>query len=573
MAHAPSVLRVAVLTGTDSESTRDCVCRLMGASHVEIAGVIYDRGVTPLKTRLRRAWKRARMEGIAAYTLGRLFQLAGDVFASVAGSRFDAGPVRRAVFPGETRSLAELSERRSIPYIIVDSLNSAAAQAQLRSLRADLGVVLGTRILKAATFSIPRLGSINVHKGKVPHYRGQPPAFWELYHGEPEAGVTIHFVVDRLDAGPVVAADTVPIGIHETEHSLRQKLDRLATRLLLEAVNSLAEGHTIPQPQADALGRLFTTPTRRQRLELQRRLGTRPASLVKRVVKTALYATLLYAGPVAVRNFWLRLRGCTRYTVLLYHRTNDFSKDHLTVSIDRFIEQLDVLRRLYPILSLKEALDAAKARRFLGPNAVVITFDDGYADNAELAAPILKYFGLPATFFVSAGIVEAGWQFPHDDTSPYRFETLRWEQVLAMRDLGFEVGSHGLSHANLAKCSTEEARRELRGSRELLESRLGTAVRAFAYPFGGQGDITSEARREAVIAGFDVVAAAFGGSNVGTIDCHNVLRTSINDEVDPLTLRAAVEGVHLAALRRCVSRAGGDARSYVLHGRRTWQGI
>ena len=131
MSHAPSVLRVAVLTGTDSESTRDCVCRLMGASHVEIAGVIYDRGVTPLKTRLRRAWKRARMEGIAAYTLGRLFQLAGDVFASVAGSRFDAGPVRRAVFPGETRSLAELSERRSIPYIIVDSLNSAAAQAQL----------------------------------------------------------------------------------------------------------------------------------------------------------------------------------------------------------------------------------------------------------------------------------------------------------------------------------------------------------------------------------------------------------------------------------------------------------
>src|SRR5205823_12182254 len=166
MAHAPSVQRIAVLTGTDSESTRECVARLMDASHVEIAGVIYDRGVTPLKTRLRRAWKRARMEGIAAYTLGRLFQLAGDVFASVARSRFDAGPIRRAVFPGEARSLAELSERRSVPYIIVNSLNSSAAQAQLRRLRADLGVVLGTRILKAATFSIPRLGSINVHKGK-----------------------------------------------------------------------------------------------------------------------------------------------------------------------------------------------------------------------------------------------------------------------------------------------------------------------------------------------------------------------------------------------------------------------
>ena len=142
-----------------------------------------------------------------------------------------------------------------------------------------------------------------------------------------------------------------------------------------------------------------------------------------------------------------------------------------------------------------------------------------------------------------------------------------------MRDLGFEIGSHGLSHTNLATCSTHEARRELRGSRELLESKLGTLVRTFAYPFGGQADITSEARREAVIAGFDVVAAAFGGSNVGTIDCHNVLRTSINDAVDPLTLRAVVEGVDLGVFRRLVSRAGGGARSYVLHGRRTWQGI
>jgi len=183
---------------------------------------------------------------------------------------------------------------------------------------------------------------------------------------------------------------------------------------------------------------------------------------------------------------------------------------------------------------------------------VVITFDDGYADNATIAAPILKHFGLPASFFVAAGLMGTGRPFPHDGSSPYVFTNLTWAQVRSLKADGFEVGSHGWSHANLARCSLDEARREITQSRELLAKMLGSPPRSFAYPYGGREDIAPAALHEIVAAGFELVASAYAGANVGSIDPYNVLRTGVSDTIDGLTLRALVEGVTLAALREAV---------------------
>ncbi|TLY16782.1 MAG: hypothetical protein E6K69_03380 [Nitrospirae bacterium] len=65
-------------------------------------------------------------------------------------------------------------------------------------MNTDLGIVIGTRILKRSTFAIPRMGCMNVHKGRVPEYCGIPPGFWDLYENEKQAGVTIHFLDDRI---------------------------------------------------------------------------------------------------------------------------------------------------------------------------------------------------------------------------------------------------------------------------------------------------------------------------------------------------------------------------------------
>jgi peptidoglycan/xylan/chitin deacetylase (PgdA/CDA1 family) len=235
---------------------------------------------------------------------------------------------------------------------------------------------------------------------------------------------------------------------------------------------------------------------------------------------------------------------------LLYHRVNDTSRDKLTTSVNRFIEHLATLKRYYPVISLAEARTAFEAGRYLGPNAVVITFDDGYADNHDIAAPILEHFGFPATFFVSAGIVGTPVSFVHDAGSPYQFKNLTWSDVRSLAARGFEVGSHGLSHANLARSPLEMAKREIVDSRDILEKILGQRIRSFAYPFGGQADMTPAVVREVHDAGYELLQSAYGGVNVGRLDPSNVLRVGMSDRFDRWALRAEIAGISLQAIRQ-----------------------
>ena len=555
MSPTPRQFRVLVLTGWDHPSTVLAVRRVLERPGIELAGVVYDRGVFTLKTRLKRFWKRGRREGLA-YLAWRVAAAVLDRGPRLLVRRFDARQIRRAIFPDEIASLADLSTLRGAPHIFVDSLNSAGARRELATLDADLGLVIGTRILKRATFAVPRLGCINVHKGKVPEYRGQPPAFWELYNGEKSAGVTIHFVDDTLDTGDIVTDGSVPIDPRDTEHSLKVKLDDLAATRLAEAVELIATGSVTARRQAPSGSPAYTTPTRAQRAVLSRRLGTAPEPGLKRAIKGTFYRACITVGPVLIRNAWLRLRRRSRYTVLLYHRVNDVSKDNLTTSLDRFIEHLATLKRHYLVVSLSAALEAARIGHYLGPNVVVITFDDGYADNHDIAAPILEHFGLPATFFVSAGLVDTDLRFAHDAKSPHRFSNLTWQQVTSLAARGFEIGSHGWSHKNLARSPLEEARREILRSRDALTQRLGIPPRSFAYPYGGREDISLEVLREIRAAGFQVVASAYGGVNHGSLLPDNLLRVGVSNAFDAWGLRAAVEGITLQAMRLSLARWG-----------------
>ena len=551
MTRLASPFRIVVFSGWDSPSTLQAITRLQAVPGVEIAGLVYDRGVYRLKTRLRRFWRRSRRDGIV-YLLSGLIARACRLLIPAGPRRFDPRPIRRAVFPSEVRSLTDLASRHDIPYHAVDSLNSPEAQRHIASLHADLGVVIGTRILTRGTFALPRLGSVNIHKGRVPQYRGQPPAFWELYNGETEAGATVHLVAEKLDAGDIITEGSVPIESTETEHSLKLKLDHLAADLLAEAVQALADGQARPRPQPSSALPVYTVPTRAQRATLARRLGTVPESPLKRAFKAVFYRICLTGGPVWLRNAWLRIFRRTRCTVLLYHRVNDISVDNVTTSIDRFIEHMAMLKRRYPVLSLSDAVSQLDSGPYLGPHVVVVTFDDGYADNYEAAAPILEHFGIPATFFVTAGLVGTSGSFAHDQRSPHRFANLSWDQVRSLAARGFEIGSHGMTHANLGRSPLSDARREVRESRETLERVLTAPVRSFAYPFGGREDITPAVLEEIGAAGFTLIASAYGGTNAGRIDPNNIRRVGVSEAFDVVALRARIEGVGVQGIRQRV---------------------
>jgi methionyl-tRNA formyltransferase len=143
-------------------------------------------------------------------------------------------------------------------------------------------VVAGTYILGETVFTIPRLGSVNLHSGKAPEYRGAAPGFWELYNGEREVGITIHRVATALDAGNILLQEAFPLDpmppgdpLAYLERYRREVLQPNGVRLLVRAVADIASGRVHEQPQDPARARTYRTPDYRAIRELRRRVEAR----------------------------------------------------------------------------------------------------------------------------------------------------------------------------------------------------------------------------------------------------------------------------------------------------------
>lgn len=171
---------------------------------------------------------------------------------------------------------------KGVPHVQIESLNSPAAIMALESLNPDLLVVDGGSILKPKFFSGPRFGAINLHCGKLPDYRGMPPAFWELYYGEPEVGVSVHAVSAKLDEGAVFASTVVPLDLSPagdpvayTTRFWRERLRPVGIKLIAQTVRAIADGTAVPTPQDAASRAPFRSPSFREKRELRRRVARR----------------------------------------------------------------------------------------------------------------------------------------------------------------------------------------------------------------------------------------------------------------------------------------------------------
>jgi hypothetical protein len=152
----------------------------------------------------------------------------------------------------------------------VPTLNGEEARAALRRLDADVAVSLDNAIIHEATFAFPRHGTINVHHGGVPDYRGGPPVFWELYDGRETVGFTIHRIDAGIDTGPVLAKGEVPIVRRGTvRETLEATIPALHEASLDALERVLEEGRFDGEPQPRG-GRHRTTPTLRDYLRVRR---------------------------------------------------------------------------------------------------------------------------------------------------------------------------------------------------------------------------------------------------------------------------------------------------------------
>ncbi|HUI61211.1 MAG TPA: polysaccharide deacetylase family protein [Steroidobacteraceae bacterium] len=211
-------------------------------------------------------------------------------------------------------------------------------------------------------------------------------------------------------------------------------------------------------------------------------------------------------------------------TIVAFHRvTDELPEDGLTCSSAGFEAFCRFFARHFRVLPLSEQL--ARGRDLGG--TLSITFDDGYRDNVEVAAPILSRLGLPATFFVTTGFIGSQVVPPWDRQLPRQPGWMTWDQVRSLKAMGFEIGSHTDTHLDLAKVDAAVARTDLAASHQKLTQALGAAPRLFAYPFGGAQHITPAARELVRGAGFACCASCHGGVNPSAPDPFDLRRIGI----------------------------------------------
>jgi methionyl-tRNA formyltransferase len=210
---------------------------------------------------------------IAAENVGDYLKLLGPTGTVLTGLDFARhlamDVLDRLVDTSGVYSVGGALRKHGIPVSTPDNINAEAFLNTLRSLEVDLVIsVACPQIVREPLLNLPPKGVINVHGALLPKYRGKLPSFWVLANGEEKTGVTVHYMNERLDDGPILVQKTVPIRGDDTLHSLvlRSKVGYGAPALV-EAVRRIQDGspETIENPESDATYFSFPTPGAIQR--------------------------------------------------------------------------------------------------------------------------------------------------------------------------------------------------------------------------------------------------------------------------------------------------------------------
>jgi methionyl-tRNA formyltransferase len=147
-----------------------------------------------------------------------------------------------------------LARSLGLPVLQPATLAREPFESQFAALDADIGVVAAYgKLLPDWLLATPRFGLINVHASLLPRYRGASPVHRAVINGDPETGVTIMRIVKQLDAGPILAAARVPIGIDDTTTIVEATLAVRGAELLVTTLDAMEEGTARETPQDESL--------------------------------------------------------------------------------------------------------------------------------------------------------------------------------------------------------------------------------------------------------------------------------------------------------------------------------
>lgn len=238
---------------------------------------------------------------------------------------------------------------------------------------------------------------------------------------------------------------------------------------------------------------------------------------VKRILGQTIFGSRLDA---------LLLRNAA--VVVAFHRVqNGHDSDPLTTSVDLFERYCRFFRRHFKVVSLPDLVTRLERGSHLN-RELSITFDDGYRDNFENAAPVLERLSLPATFFVVTEWIGSDVVPWWDRQQGVRHPWMTWDEVRTLQAKGFDIGGHTRTHVDLGSVSEADAREEILGARLDLERQLAARVESFAYPYGRRDNVTSAIPEVVRAAGFRCCCSGFGGINAPGADPFQLRRIPIS---------------------------------------------
>jgi peptidoglycan/xylan/chitin deacetylase (PgdA/CDA1 family) len=217
--------------------------------------------------------------------------------------------------------------------------------------------------------------------------------------------------------------------------------------------------------------------------------------------------------------------------ILMYHRIVDSRNDLNAVSPESFTRQMAFLYdHGYQVLSLDDLVEGMHKARMFKRHVVALTFDDGYEDNYTNAFPILRKYAFPATVFMIADAVG-------------KPDFLTAEQLKAMYDGGFKVGSHTRRHAYLPKIKDDPVvlEDEVINSKKILEKVLERPIDFFSYPSGGFSESVIEMVKK---AGYKGACATNRGLDKFNLDVYQLNRIRVNNGDGDFVLWAKLTGYY-----------------------------
>ncbi len=187
-----------------------------------------------------------------------------NLFDSVTGFRLG----------GRKRSVRAVARRNQITFEKLTGVGDAIFWNELRSLKLDLIVSFSAPcVFPPELLEIPRLGCINLHCSYLPSYAGLLPSFWALFYQEPETGVSVHYMDDKIDNGSILAQKRVSIDPGMSMFQLIKKTKLVGGNLVCDVIEQLQSGKVKPIPNSISDDCYFSWPTIEQMHEFRKRGG------------------------------------------------------------------------------------------------------------------------------------------------------------------------------------------------------------------------------------------------------------------------------------------------------------